>query len=153
MHSRFTKQKNSRFLGGTKTSMINSQEIEAIREVLQRLRDRGKMLVAVLYGSFAGGAPHARSDIDLALYLSAGDEREEIAVIDEVLMAVEREVSILRLDDDDESPFVIQQALKGVHLVEPDSETLYAVQHRVLHQSEEIRFRRELKRGAGRKAS
>jgi uncharacterized protein len=131
----------------------NSAEIEAVREVLQHLQERGKVRVAVLYGSFAGGEPHARSDIDLALYLGSMSEQEQIAVMDAVLMAVERQVSILRLDDDEESPFVIQQALRGVHLIEPDSEVLHAVQRRVLHQAEEIRFRRELKGGAGRKAS
>lgn len=96
----------------------------------------------VLYGSFAGGTPHARSDIDLALYLNANRE-EEIRIIDEILMSTDRQVSILRLDDEDESPFIIQEALKGNHLVEPDAEALYAVYHRVLHESEGMRTRRE----------
>ena len=53
-------------------------------------------------------------------------------------------VKILRLDDEDESPFVVQEALKDLHLVEPEPELLYKVTHRVLHETEEIRFRRGL---------
>jgi hypothetical protein len=59
-------------------------------------------------------------------------------------MPIERDVSILRLDDEDESPFIIQEALKGVHLIEPNDDALYAVAHRALHEAESIRFRREL---------
>ncbi len=60
-------------------------------------------------------------------------------------MSSNRDISILRLDDEDESPFIIQEALKGRHLVQPDEETLYRVYDRVLHESESIRFRRGIK--------
>lgn len=63
---------------------------------------------------------------------------------DEILMSVERDVSILRLDDEDESQFVVQEALKGKHIVEQDMDTFYDVAHRALHETEEIRFRRSL---------
>jgi hypothetical protein len=33
-------------------------------------------------------------------------------IIDKILMSGERNISILRLDDEDESPFVIQEASK-----------------------------------------
>ncbi len=59
-------------------------------------------------------------------------------------MSTERQISILRLDDEDESPFVVQEASKGIHLVKADEDTLYEVAHRVLHDAEEIRFRRSL---------
>ena len=62
-------------------------------------------------------------------------------------MAAERPVEVLRLDDDDESPFIIQESLKGVPLVEPDMETLYRVAHRALHQSEDIRYKRAIAAG------
>ena len=99
--------------------------------------------MAVLYGSYAHGTPHGRSDIDLALYLAAREEDDESDTIDEILMSTDRQISILRLDDEDESPFVIQEALKGIHLVEPDMQALHRVYHRVLHESESIRARRE----------
>ena len=124
-----------------------SLPIAVLRSILQVLRQQGKVLVAVLYGSYARGEAHARSDIDLALFLNANRSADEIEIIDQILMALDTEVSILRLDDDDESPFVVQEALKGIHLVEPDTETLYAVWHRVLHECESIRFRRGLKIG------
>ena len=122
-------------------------EIECLREVLQAMRDEGRISVAVLYGSFAKGCQHKRSDIDIALYLNAGNHEDEIDLIDRILLSVERDVSILRLDDPDESPFIVQEALKGLHLVAPDMEVLYRVSLRVLHESENIRFRRENRLG------
>lgn len=121
-----------------------NQDSRAVTEVLRDVRAEDKLLVAILYGSFAKGAAHARSDIDLAVYLNVSDENEEIALIDPILMSTDREVSILRLDDEDESPFVIQEALKGIHLVEPDREVLYTTADRALHDTESIRFRREI---------
>jgi predicted nucleotidyltransferase len=132
--------------------MAENEEIASLKKVLVRLREEGKVLVATLYGSFAGGIPHHRSDIDLALYLSNTERGEETEIVDSILMAVERDVSILRLDDEDESPFIIQEALKGEHLVDPDKETLYAVSHRVLHECEGIRFRREVRLGKSEEA-
>jgi len=119
-----------------------NREIESLTRVLQRLRTSGKVLLAYLYGSFASGDVHARSDIDLAVYLSVGDEPEAIEVVDRILMAADRQVEILRLDDEDESPFMVQRALKGIPLVEPDVEALYSVARRALHEAETIRFRR-----------
>lgn len=114
-----------------------------LREVLQRLKDRGILKIALLFGSYASGQAHARSDIDLALYLDSPDPEEELAALDAVLMASDREIGLLRLDDEEESPFVVQEALKGRHLIEPDEKSLYSVYHRVLHEAESIRFRRE----------
>lgn len=121
------------------------KDLEQLKAVLQELRKEGKILVAILYGSYARGTPHQRSDIDLAVFIRARDEKEETDIIDKILMSTERQVSILRLDDEDESPFVVQEALKGIHLVEPDSNALYEVAHKALHETEEIRFRRLLR--------
>jgi uncharacterized protein len=117
-------------------------ELAPVQKALSALRRESKVLVAVLYGSFLNGTPHTRSDIDLALYLRVASEEEEIETIDRILMSSEREISILRLDDEDESPFIVQEALKGRHLVEPDKDALYHVYHWTLHESESIRFRR-----------
>lgn len=119
-------------------------ELKPLIDLLLTLRSEGKVLIAILYGSYANGNPHARFDIDLAVYLGTTDENENIEIIDSILMSVERDVSILRFDDEDESPFIVQEALKGVHLVEPDLDTLYAVTHRALHESENILYRRGL---------
>lgn len=133
--------------------MLNKQlkdetlkEISSLVEVLQKLKSQGKILIAVLFGSYAFGKPHKRSDIDLAIYFNEKSDPERIGVIDTILMSVERDVNILRLDDEDETPFVIQEALKGIHLIEPDKNVLYSVAHRALHETEEIMFRRELAR-------
>jgi predicted nucleotidyltransferase len=125
--------------------MNPGEEIDPLKKVLGELRRNGQILIAILYGSYAKGISHVRSDVDLALYPKAKDSLEEIEIIDKILMSIERDVSILRLDDEDESPFVVQEALKGIHLVEPDQETLYLLFHRTLHECEDIRFRRRLK--------
>ena len=124
-----------------------NEELDILKKLLMELRKEGKVVIAILYGSYAKGILHKRSDIDLALYIKANDKKEEIEIVDQILMAAERDISILRLDDKDESPFIIQEALKGVHLIDPDKEILYSVSHRALHDSENIRFRKELSIG------
>jgi len=120
-------------------------ELAPIKAVLQELRAEGNVLIAILYGSFFSGTPHVRSDVDLALYVHAANEAQEIGIIDRVLVSSDREISILRLDDADESPFIVQEALKGKHLVEPQKETLYRVYDRALHESESIRLKRGMR--------
>jgi predicted nucleotidyltransferase len=127
--------------------MDENKDILSLKEVLNGLRKKGRVLIAILYGSYAKGNFHKRSDIDLAIYVKAKDTKEDIEIIDKILMTTQRDISILRLDDEDESPFVIQEALKGIHLVEPDTEILYGLSHNVLHECEGIRFRREVKIG------
>lgn len=114
--------------------MKESDELGPLRNVLAELRKEGK----------ARGVQHKRSDIDLAVYINAGDEKEAIGTIDAILMASERPVEMLRLDDEEESPFIIQKALKGIPLVEPDMEVLYRVAHRALHEAEGIRYKRNI---------
>jgi len=122
--------------------MKERPEINALKAVLEGLRQQGKVLLAYLYGSYAKNMEHQRSDIDLAVFINTNDEKEAIGIIDALLMAAEKPVEVLRLDDDEESPFVIQESLKGIPLVEPDMETLYRVAHRALHEAESIRYRR-----------
>lgn len=123
------------------------QEIEPIKKLLEELKRDNKVLIAILYGSCAKGSIHKNSDIDLALYINTKDIMEDIKIVDRILMSVERDVSILRLDDEDESPFVVQNALKGVYLIEPDREILYLISNRVLHECESIRFRKKVSHG------
>ena len=118
-------------------------EIQRIKEVLEELQGEGTVLLAYLYGSYAKGNPHVRSDMDLAVYLNSKDEDARIEAIDRILMSSDRAIELLFLDDENESPFVIQEALKGIPLIEPDKDKLYEVSDRVLHESEGIRFRRE----------
>lgn len=124
--------------------MTIENELKSLKEVIHKLRKEGKILMAILYGSYAIGKPHKRSDIDLAVFIRAKDEKEEMDIMDKILISTERQISILRLDDEGESPFVVQDALKGIHLVKPDEDALYEVAHRVLHDTEQIRFRRSL---------
>lgn len=124
--------------------MKDNKEIRVLRAVLERLREDKKVLLAYLYGSYAAGLQHKRSDIDIAVFLNTTDEKERAEIIDTILMATDRQIEILRLDDEDESPFIIQKALKGIPLIEPDMETLYKVVHRALHETERIRYKRSI---------
>jgi predicted nucleotidyltransferase len=126
------------------SEMEKTKTLVPLRAVLKDLKGEGKVSLALLYGSYKKGQPHSRSDIDLALYLQPKDEIEEMEIMDRLLMSTEKEVSILRLHDEEESPFVVQEALKGEHLVEPDWEIYYSLSHRILHECEGMRFRREM---------
>jgi len=120
------------------------KELKNLEKVLKKLRKEDKILLAYLFGYFASGKPYARSDTDFAVFINASED-EAIEIIDEILMSTEREIEILRLDDEEKSPFIIQKALKGIPLTEPHLDTLYNVAHRVLHEAESIRFRRKFK--------
>ena len=122
---------------------IKDEDLKKLKEVLKKYRKENKVLLAYLFGSYAKGEVHARSDIDLAIYL-ASSEKEKFKVLEKLLLSVEKDLDILRLDDEDESPFIIQEALKGLPLVEPDEKVLYKVWHRALHEAEHIRLKRKL---------
>jgi predicted nucleotidyltransferase len=77
--------------------MPETKEINILKNILKDLKEKGKVLIALVYGSYARGIPQTRSDIDLALYLKAVTVQEEIETIDRILMATDREISILRL--------------------------------------------------------
>lgn len=117
-------------------------EVEKIKQVIEELRDEGTVLLAYLYGSYARGNSHRRSDIDIAVYLDSKDEDVRIKAVDRILMACDRDIEMLFLDDEDESPFVVQEALRGISLIEPDKNKLYDLSDRVLHEAESLRFRR-----------
>src|SRR5690349_13849491 len=118
------------------TLIFDNPELKPLMEVLSGLRVEEKLSIAILYGSFAKGIQHRRSDIDLAIAIPLAHQESEMDIIDRILMSTERQISILRLDDLEESPLVVQEALKGVHLVEPDPDVFYAVADWALHESE-----------------
>ena len=123
--------------------LFTNPELKPLIAVLSELRAAGKLSIAILFGSYAKGIQHCRSDIDLAIAIPLSFQGSEMDIIDQILMASERPISILRIDDLEESPLVVQESLKGVHLVEPDLNLLYAVSDWALHESESIRGRRQ----------
>ncbi len=120
------------------------KDLENLQKVLLKLKEKGEISLAYLFGSFTLDSVHRRSDIDLAIYINTRDENKRISIIDEILMVTDRPVDLLLLDDEDESPFLIQKAMKGIPLIEPDEEVFYRLSHRVLHEAESIRFTRQL---------
>lgn len=124
--------------------MEMTEDVKVLRDLLNKLKKEGKIMLAYLYGSYASNLQHKRSDIDLALYLNTDDKKEREDIIDAILMSSDRQIGILMLDDEDESPFIIQEAIKGIPLIDPDIETLYSVAHYALHETEGIRYKRML---------
>lgn len=127
---------------------VNEQihdRIIPIKDVLERLRAENRILIAVLYGPYSEGIPRARLSIDIGIYLQTEDEAERMRIVGSIRMAVtdETHVSILYLNDTDESPFVVQEALAGIHLVEPDMDALYDTYGWALDEAESMRFDKE----------
>jgi len=133
----------------TLEDLENLQDISPLLQTLQDLKGENSIQLALLYGSFAKGSEHCRSDIDIAIALSPQPLEKEFDIIDRILMSSERHISILRLDDEDESPMIVQESLKGIHLIEPDRDVYYKVAHWALHESESIRSRREFRNTVG----
>src|SRR3989337_2307497 len=106
-----------------------TEDINNLKSLLERLRGENKILLAYLYGSYAKGLQHKRSDIDLAIYLNTFDKKERMDILDAIQMTSDKHIELLMLDDTEESPFIVQEALKGIPLVEPDLEALYSVSH------------------------
>jgi len=126
-----------------------------LKEVLERLRAENKVLVAVLYGPYSEGVPRGRPNIDIGIYLHTDDEAERMDIVDIIRTAVKDDthVSIVFLHDTGESPFVVQEALAGIHLVDPDMDALDDASDWALHEAESRLFekvgeeRMEEKRG------
>lgn len=122
---------------------ILEEDLKNLKELLEKYKKEKKVLLAYIFGSCAEGKTHKRSDIDIAIYLT-GSEKEKLQILENLLMCSKKKLDILRLDDEDESPFIIQKALKGVPLIEPDEEILYKLWDRVLHETEHIRLKRNI---------
>ncbi|OPY00290.1 MAG: hypothetical protein A4E60_02379 [Syntrophorhabdus sp. PtaB.Bin047] len=116
-----------------------------IREVLEKLRAENRVLVAVLYGPYSEGTLHGHPGIDIGIYLRTDDEAERMRIVGSIRAAVQDDthVSILYLHDTDESPFAVQEALAGIHLVEPDMDALYDTYGWASDQAESMRFDKE----------
>jgi predicted nucleotidyltransferase len=125
------------------TEITKNPELQPLITVLSELKKENKLDIAILFGSYAKGIHHHRSDIDLAVSIPHAIQDSEMDIIDRILMASERHISMLRLDDLEESPLVVQEALKGVHLVEPDYKAFYTIADWALHESESIRGRKQ----------
>jgi uncharacterized protein (UPF0332 family) len=116
-----------------------------IQAVLERLRAENRVLVAVLYGPYSEGTLHGHPGIDIGIYLRTDDEAERMRIVGSIRMAVtdDTHVSILHLNDTDESPFLVQEALAGIHLVEPDVDALDDAYDWASDEAESMRFEKE----------
>lgn len=116
-----------------------------IKDVLERLRAENRVLVAVLYGPYSEEALYGHPGIDIGIYLQTDDEAERVEIIDSIRTAVKDDthVSIVFLNDTHESPFVVQEALAGIHLVKPDMDALYDTYGWAVDEAEAMRFDKE----------
>ena len=119
-----------------------NQDLIQLKQVLLKLCKKGKIKLAYLFGSAARGDLHPRSDLDLAVYIEA-DEKQTIEIENQILVSTARDIHLLRLDNEEESPIFVQEALKGIPLIEPDLDSYYKVAHWALHEAESLRFRRK----------
>src|SRR5437867_1519226 len=74
--------------------MVTTREVEA--KLRAALAGRSDIFVAILFGSFARGASHEASDVDLAV-LPKGIDRLTLAA--ELSALLSREVDVVSLDD------------------------------------------------------
>lgn len=57
--------------------IFNNPEIKPLIAVLSELRAEEKLTIALLFGSFANGSYHRRSDIDLGIAIPLADHIAE----------------------------------------------------------------------------
>ncbi len=121
------------------------RDIERLRETLGRLKNQGKILMALVCGTLANRTTLPRWDLHLAIFMNAEDKTQELSIVEEILRNSPRDVFILRLDDEQEPPMLVREALRGIHLVEPDQATLSRLTQRVEKACRGILFRRDIK--------
>ncbi|MEJ5375410.1 MAG: nucleotidyltransferase domain-containing protein [bacterium] len=132
-------------LGITTEKTNYPRDIERLRETLSRLKNQGKILMALVHGTLANRTTHPRWDLHLAIYMNAQDQMQELSILEEILRNSARDVFILRLDDEKQPPMLVREALRGIHLVEPDQATLSRLTESVEKACRGILFPRDIK--------
>lgn len=123
----------------------DKKELLSLTEVIKELRQTGKISLAYLFGSFASGEQSKTSDIDLAVFINHKTDKDWINVRNRILMSTDRDIHLLRLDNDEEDPAIVADVMRhGIPLVEitdDNLETYYDVSIRAYNAIEEISAR------------
>ncbi len=94
---------------------------------------------AFLFGSRAEGRQTPLSDIDVAVYFRDMCESEKTVIEQKVSLLFNEEVNILRLEDENISPLIKIEALKGIPIIIEDTDLLNKFILSIIHRAEELR--------------
>lgn len=124
-----------------KTAALN-KIINAVRTVLEDYDS--KIPFAFLFGSWTKGRQTSLSDIDVAIFFRNMPESVKTKIEHQISMRFDEQVNILRLEDENISPLVKLESLKGIPISVRDSDFLNNFVLSIIHSAEEMR--RVLKR-------
>ena len=111
--------------------------INTTRTVLENYE--GKIPFAFLFGSWTKGRQTSLSDIDVAIFFRDMPESLKTKIEHQISLLFDEQVNILRLEDDNISPLIKLESLKGSPIVSPDSDFLNGFILSIIHKAEEMR--------------
>lgn len=99
----------------------------------------GKIPFAFLFGSWTKGRQTSLSDIDLAIFFRDMPESVKTKIEHQISLLFDEQVNILRLEDENISPLIKLESLKGIPITSPDSDFLNGFILSIIHKAEEMR--------------
>jgi len=111
--------------------------INTTRTVLENYE--GKIPFAFLFGSWTKGKQTSLSDIDIAIFFRDMPESVKIKIEHQISLLFDEQVNILRLEDENISPLIKLESLKGIPITSPDSDFLNGFILSIIHKAEEMR--------------
>ncbi|MBI4682256.1 MAG: nucleotidyltransferase domain-containing protein [Nitrospirae bacterium] len=111
--------------------------INTTRTVLDNYE--GKIPFAFLFGSWTKGRQTSLSDIDLAIFFRDMPESVKTKIEHQISLLFDEQVNILRLEDENISPLIKLESLKGIPITSPDSDFLNGFILSIIHKAEEMR--------------
>lgn len=92
-----------------------------IEKLKNFLENDTNILFAYLFGSFAKGEAHARSDVDIAVYFKEESFNEQLRVIYELSKLVKRDVDLVVLNHV-KNMFLLEEIMNGELLKDSDTD-------------------------------
>jgi predicted nucleotidyltransferase len=120
-----------------KKSKFTDKRINNIKSNLDNYGD--KIPFAFLFGSWADGKQTPLSDIDIAIFFRDMRESEKTKVEHQISLLFDRQVNVLRLEDEYISPLIKLEALNGISVVISDEDFLNRFTLSIIHKAEETR--------------
>jgi predicted nucleotidyltransferase len=111
--------------------------INTTRTVLENYE--GKIPFAFLFGSWTKGRETSLSDIDVAIFFKDIPESVKTKIEHEISLLFDQQVNIHRLEDENISPLVKLESLKGIPITTPDNDYLNGFILSIIHKAEEMR--------------
>ena len=99
----------------------------------------GKIPFAFLFGSWTKSRQTSLSDIDIAIFFRDIPESLKTKIEHQISLLFDEQVNILRLEDENISPLIKLESLKGIPLIIPESDFLNGFILSIIHKAEEMR--------------